>query len=324
MMRKILIINRLGIGDVVVTTPLAKLIKENNQAQVGFLVAAKAADLLVNHKYIDDVFAYSKKNKQKIISEIKEKGYTEAIIIDERFTSTLLAWKTNCKLLNTGLEMSLGANRLFKRKTRKVRAIEDFATYIKLVNPELTNYEITAILGNPDTERMDFLDKWLQEQKKISNKLVFIIPKSAALNKNWPIAYFSEINNFLNTKGITPVYIGSKADVEYIEQIEGQKTNVAGLFSLRELPTLAQQATFAISVCTGPMHIISTVKVPTIVLYGPSDPVRWAPASAIVMQSKLTCVPCERLDCIQKKGETCMDLLKPEQLKKIILEQGWL
>lgn len=324
MMRKILIINRLGIGDVVVTTPLAKLIKENNQAKVGFVVAAKSADLLVNHSYIDDVFAYSKKNKQKIISEIQQKGYNEAVIIDERFSSTLLAWKANCKLLNKGFEISLGANRLFQRKMRKVKAIEDFSTYIHLVNPELKEYEIAAILGNPDEGRKEYLEGWIKEQKKISEKLILIVPKSAALNKNWPTAYFSEINSFLNDKGIIPVYIGSKSDVEYIEAIKGSKTNAAGLFSLRELPTIAKHAAFAISVCTGPMHIISTAKVPTIVLYGPSDPVRWAPPNAIVLQNKLPCVPCERLDCTQKKGQTCMELITPEQVEEIMIAQGWI
>lgn len=324
MMRKILIINRLGIGDVVVTTPLAKLIKDNNQAKVGFLVAAKSADLLVNHDYIDDVFAYSKKNKKSIISEIRQKGYNEAIIIDERFTSTLLAWKAGCKLLNKGLEISLGANRLFKRKVRKVKAIEDFSTYIQLVNPALAEYEIVAVLGKPNENRKEYIEKWIEEQKQISNKLVLIIPKSAALNKNWPVTYFTEINCFLNEQGIIPVYIGSKSDADYIEEIKGKKTNAAGLFSLRELPTIAESAAFAISVCTGPMHIISAAKVPTIVLYGPSDPVRWAPVNAIVLQSKLPCVPCERLDCTQEKGKNCMDLITPNQVEKTIVEQGWL
>lgn len=323
-MRKILIINRLGIGDVVVTTPLAKLIKDNNQAKVGFVVAAKSADLLSNHSYIDDVFAYSKKDKKKIITEIRQKGYNEALIIDERFSSTLLAWQANCKLLNKGFEISLGANRLFQRKIRKIKAIEDYASYIQLVNPEVIEYEIAALLGNPNEDRKEYLEKWIEEQQKISAKLVLIVPKSAALNKNWPSTYFSEINDFLNNKGIIPVYIGSKGDAEYIEKIKGKKTNAAGIFSLRELPTLARQAAFAISVCTGPMHIISTAKVPTIVLYGPSDPVRWAPPNAIVLQSKLPCVPCERLDCTQEKGKTCMELIVPEQLKKIITDQGWI
>ncbi|MCE5286373.1 MAG: glycosyltransferase family 9 protein [Pelosinus sp.] len=321
-MRKILIINRLGIGDVVVATPLAKLIKEHNEAKVGFVVAAKSADLLVNHSFIDDVFAYSKKNKEKIIYEIRQKGYNEAIIMDERLTSTLLAWKANCKLLNIGLEISLGANRLFKRVNRKVRAIEDYASYIEMINPELNQYEITPILGSPDENREKYLTQWIETQKKITSKLVFIIPKSAALNKNWPLEYFSEINLFLNKKEVVPVYIGSKNDVEYIEKIKGKKINAAGVFSLRELPTLAQHAAFAISVCTGPMHIISTAKVPTIVLYGPSDPVRWAPPNAFVLHSKLPCVPCGRLDCTQGTGKTCMHLITPAQVENAIIKQN--
>ncbi|MDF2572348.1 MAG: glycosyl transferase family 9, partial [Sporomusa sp.] len=89
-MRKILVINRLGIGDVVLTTPLAQLIKENMPARVGFVVAAKAADLLVNHPYVDDVFAYKSKSAKELIQQIKKIGYEEALVVDERLTSTLL------------------------------------------------------------------------------------------------------------------------------------------------------------------------------------------------------------------------------------------
>lgn len=325
MAKKILIINRLGIGDVVVTTPLAKLIKEYNGAKVGFVVAAKSVDLLVNHPYIDDVFGYSKKTKKTMVEDIREKGYEEAIIVDDRFTSTLLAWKAKCKLLNKGFEISLGANRLFKRKLHKIRAIEDFASYIELLNPHAQNYEIKAALGNPDLARKKYLQEWLEKQKKQNNKLVLIIPKSAAVNKNWPVDYFSEINNFLNEAGVTPIYIGSNADKEYIETIAGDKVNAAGIFSLRELPTIAKEAAFAISVCTGPMHIISTAEVPTIVLYGPSDPLRWAPQNAIVVKSGLPCVPCQRLDCKLSEGETkCMELIHPDKIKQIIKAQDWL
>lgn len=323
-MRRILILNRLGIGDVVVTTPLAKLIKSNIEAKVGFVVADKSADLLINHDYIDDVFAYRKKNKHDVIAEIVEKRYNEAIIVDGRFSSTMMAMRAGCKLLNKGFEISLGANRLFKRKPHKIRAVEDFAAYIELVCPGLRDYEISAILGNPDAGRREYIENWLEEQKKTSKQLVLMIPKSAALNKNWPKEYFGQINCYLNEKGIIPVYIASKNDAAYIDTIAGEKLNAAGLFSLRELPTLAKQATFAVSVCTGPMHIMSTAGLPIIILYGPSDPVRWAPSNAIIVQSKLPCVPCERLDCTQKNGQTCMEGILPEEVIDVIEKQKWI
>ena len=49
-MQKILIINRLGIGDVVLTTPLAQILKKYiKNVKIGFLVAKKAEDILKNH-----------------------------------------------------------------------------------------------------------------------------------------------------------------------------------------------------------------------------------------------------------------------------------
>ena len=59
--------------------------------------------------------------------------------------------------------------------------------------------------------------------------------------------------------------------------------------------------------CTGPLHILSTVnKLPIIAIYGPSDPIRWAPKTAIVVQSQLPCVPCLNwAKCDKPIGQRC-------------------
>lgn len=317
-MRKILVFNRLGIGDVVVTTPLAQLIKENFEAKVGFVVAAKSADILKNHDYIDDVFPYTKRTKGEVIAQIKAKGYEEAIIVDERFSSSLLAWKAGAKLLNVGKEISIGIKRIFIRKQHELRASEDFGSYIKLLNPAIDYRGIVPRIGNMDEARRDYVNAWLKKILAMSSKLVLIVPRSAADNKNWPRESFAEVNRYLNQHGIVPVYIGAPADKEYIEQIGSSKYNAAGELSLRELPVIAQQAAFAISVCTGPLHIIGTANIPILAIYGQGEPKRWAPASAIVVQSKLPCVPCLRLDCSQPQGQTCMEEISPSRLIQIM------
>ena len=84
-MRKILIVNRLGIGDVVLTTPLAQIIKEKlKDVKIGFLVASKSIDILKNHPYIDEIFAYkNKQEKNQIINEIKEKNIQRQLLLME-------------------------------------------------------------------------------------------------------------------------------------------------------------------------------------------------------------------------------------------------
>ncbi|WP_196594379.1 glycosyltransferase family 9 protein [Pectinatus sottacetonis] len=324
-MQKILIINRLGIGDVVLTTPLAQLIKENIQdAVVGFLTADKAVDLLQNHKYIDDVFSYKHRQaKKNIIAGIKEKGYTDAIIVDGRLSSTLLAWKAGCHLLNKGYCISVNRHHFFPRKETATRAIEDFSLYASsLLNIDFAKDKLTPRIGACSSERQKQITAWIKKTRHITKKIVLIVPRTAADIKNWNIKELGKLNEYLNTQGIKPLYIGSPHDTKYIESICGDKINLAGKLSLRDIPEVAQYASWALSMCTGPLHILSTVaKLPIIALYGPSDPRRWAPKSALVIQSNLPCVPCLKWDkCPKPVGNRCMDNIKFTQVKDLLLK----
>ena len=318
-MRKILVINRLGIGDVVLTTPLAKLIKDNMDARIGYVVASKGADLLKQHPYIDDVFPYSKKAKKTILQDIKAKGYEEAIIVDERLSSTLLAWKAGCRLLNKGFEVTIGKKRLFQRPNHEIKAIEDFASYSRLLGIDPQRGELKAEVGAVDTVRAAFVSDWLAEIKKKTSKIILVVPKTAVTHKNWNTGELAKFNIYLNEKGIRPIYIGSNSDRPYIDAIAGEKINAAGEFGLRELPLLAKEAAFALAMCTGPLHIIATTAVPILAIYGPTDPGRWAPATAIPIQSSLSCVPCQRwADCPKPLGERCMDEIKFDRVREIM------
>lgn len=316
-MKKILIINRLGIGDVVLTTPLAKVLKEHLEVQIGFVVAEKAADILKNHPYIDDVFGYSRKKKPALLKEIRDKGYEEAILVDERFSSTVLAWKAGCRLLNKGFEISLGKKRLFKRKSRATHAIDDFASYAELLGIPSQHETLQAVVGMPDAERIAFVQDWLESIKVQTKELVLIVPRAAGDIKNWNPVELGKLNAYLNARGISPVYIGSKYDADYIESIAGKKINAAGIFSLRELPLLGKQAKFSLSMCTGPLHILGTVEnLPLLAIYGPSDPKRWAPKQAVVVQSKLDCVPCHLwTGCPKEAGQRCMDEIQFAEIR---------
>lgn len=322
-MRKFLIINRLGIGDVVLTTPLAQIIKENiSNCKIAFLVSNKSVDILKNHEYIDDIFSYKNKHEKKlIIEQIQLKGYNEAIIVDSRLSSTIIAWKSKCKLLNKGFCISINKKHFFERKNLAVKAIEDFATYAKiLLNISYNKNTLIPKIGNCDDGKEIIIANWIQKIKKQTKDIIIVVPRTAADIKNWNIIELGKFNKYLNSKNIKPIYIGSSNDIDYINNIAGEKINIAGKFALRDIPILGKYATFALSMCTGPLHILSTVeKLPIIALYGPSDPIRWAPKTAIVIQSKLSCVPCLNwAKCNKPIGQRCMDNIKFEQVQQII------
>lgn len=307
-MRKILIINRLGIGDVVLTTPLAQGIKELYDARVGIVVASKAPDIVTNHPYIDDVFPYKVPSKREMINRIREKGYEEALIVDGRFSSTLLALRSGCKPIHPGFEISVGGNhrRLFTGKQRAESAIQDYTAFLAYLDSSKPIPDLPPRVGEASESSRQKVADWFAAHQTIADKLILVIPKGLSENKNWEQEYYSEMTTALNHRGIIPVYLGSKQDREYVDAIAGEKINCAGTFSLRELPLLARKALVCISVCTGPMHVVATTGIPIIALYGPTLPERWAPASAHVLQSRRSCVPCQNITCSQVSFRACM------------------
>jgi heptosyltransferase-2 len=323
-MKKILIINRLGIGDVVLTTPLAQAIKEHFDTQIGFVVSPKAIDIIVNHPYIDHVFGYRQPSLDEMLKNIRSVGYEEAIIVDERFTSTLLARRAGCIPLNRGWEITIGVTRLFKRKQRALHATEDYLSYFRMLDGSTLLPTYRPMVGRVDEMGTRKVANWVEKVRLESSRVVLIFPIGLTPNKNWPLTYFSQLTAWLNQKSIVPIYLGSTNNEETIAAIEGEKYNAAGMFTLREVAELAKYADFCISVCTGPMHVAATAGIPIIALYGPTRPERWAPPSATVISADLPCVPCERIECCEHPKMACMENLTPDMVQHVIEGKGLL
>ena len=62
---KILVVRFSSIGDIVLTTPVVRVLKKQINAEVHFLTFSKYADLLLDNPYIDKVHTI-----EKIISEV--------------------------------------------------------------------------------------------------------------------------------------------------------------------------------------------------------------------------------------------------------------
>lgn len=323
-MKKVLLINRLGIGDVVVTTPLAQMLKEYYNAQVGMIVSPKAEDIIRNHPYIDDVYGYDKHALKELAADIRRRDYQEAVIVDERLTSTLLARKIGCRLVNYGFEISVGKGRWFIRKKRAYRAVADYGDYIRCFDPGLEVKDYAPVVGAVDAAGRTKVAAWLADNGFTGKKPVLIVPRGVANVKNWPVEYLAKLNYYLYQQGYPPVYLGAKGEYDYIESIQGPKINTAGAFTLREVAELARYAALSITPCTGTMHIIATTQTPLLALYGPSDPKRWAPPHAVVLKADLDCIPCEGLTCRNGVYRACMHAIKPEQVIQCIEEHHWL
>ena len=96
---------------------------------------------------------------------------------------------------------------------------------------------------------------------------------------------------------------GAKSDAPLAHQIarmtKAKPIIAAGRTSLMELAALIQRCQVFIVSDTAPLHIAAALGVPTVALFGSTDPARHAPPSSLlrVLRHALPCSPCYRPTC---------------------------
>ncbi len=102
--------------------------------------------------------------------------------------------------------------------------------------------------------------------------------------KQWPLAHFRELAAQLLARGVQIVLTGSAAarDQECVAALldlasPPQLVNAAGRLDFNQLVTLFKQAALYIGPDTSVSHLAAGCGVPTLAIFGPTNPMRWAP-----------------------------------------------
>ncbi len=121
--------------------------------------------------------------------------------------------------------------------------------------------------------------------------------------KQWPESRFRDAAHALVTdRDATIVFTGAAQDRPQIEMAKTglppeRVIDIAGRADLVTLAAVFQRVDLVITVDTGPMHLAHAVGTPIVAIFGPSDPVRYAPRGPLdrVVRIDLPCAPCNRI-----------------------------
>lgn len=148
-------------------------------------------------------------------------------------------------------------------------------------------------------------------------------------SKRWPIPYWAKlIDQLIREDGANVILTGAPSDLPLIESIQRrvheQPINLAGKTSLAQLAALLKRADLVITGDSGPMHIAAAVGTPLIAIHGPTDPAMSGPVSplATVLRSDIWCSPCYAAKGIPADCRffttQCMKNITPEQVLGVI------
>jgi len=102
---------------------------------------------------------------------------------------------------------------------------------------------------------------------------VVMHPFAATAEKTWPGERFIEVAGRLQSAGLEPMILAGPSD----NASAFSKFQVFRNAPLAEVKSLMSGAALFIGNDSGPAHVAAAFGIPVVVLFGPSDPVTWAP-----------------------------------------------
>ena len=164
--------------------------------------------------------------------------------------------------------------------------------------------------------------------------------------KQWTVVAWIEVGHYLNDLGLKLVLSGgpAQAEIDYVAAIQRQlpegTINLAGQVTLAQLAKIIAQAKLYIGPDTGITHLAAATGVPVIALFGPTNPVKWAPFpyayhadvnpfnkkgdqhvnNIYLVQGVGDCVPCDLEGCDrhQQSRSQCLDTLSSNSIKELV------
>ena len=164
--------------------------------------------------------------------------------------------------------------------------------------------------------------------------------------KRWTLTGWQQLIHYLTQSGLRVILTGghSQAEQGYIYQVlltqPDRVINVAGKLSLAEVAQLIKASQIYIGPDTAVTHLAAATGVPTIALYGPSNPLKWAPwpygyaaeptpfqhrgtqrvGNVWLIQGIGDCVPCHQEGCYHHKqsNSRCLEELTAEVVIQVV------
>lgn len=332
--QRILIVRTDRIGDVVLSTPAIRAVRDAYpNAYIAMAVAPYAKEIVEGNPFLDEVIVFDKGGREKGLrgtlrfsSRLKEKKFDAAFILHPTNRVHLVTYLA-------GIPKRIGYDRkLGFLLTDRIEHRKQFGEKHELEY----NLDLLEAMGIEATDKAPFIaikpeaELWADELFKKesilkSDKLLAIHPGASCPSKIWPRERFAEVADALALKyGFKVLLIAGPRDSavaqEVLAGLRCPVVNLAGKTSVAHLASVLKRCALFISNDSGPVHIASAVGVPVISIFGRSQkglgPLRWGPVGkdGYVLHKPMGCIECLahncRKDFLCLKAITVSDVLK--------------
>ncbi|MGK4199441.1 glycosyltransferase family 9 protein [Fusobacterium sp. HC1336] len=320
---RILIIHTAFIGDIVLSTPLIKKLRDTYpKAEITYLTTPVGASILRNNPHLNHIIEYDKRGEHKgikgfwaIAKKLKMEAYNLVITPHRYLRSTFLTFLTGAPI-RRGYD-SAAASFLYNERVHYDKSKHEVEKLLSFVpKDEGKRYEIEIFPTELEVEKVD---KLLEKRRE---KVVVVAPGSKWFTKKWPLEYFNRVIKELEKReDTTVVVVGGKEEMFFNMPLANTTIDLRGKTTLLELAEVIRRADIVLTNDSSPIHIASAFpNVRILALFGPTVEkfgfFPWSKNSEVFQVEGLECRPCSIHggDSCPKKHFKCMLDIKPEMV----------
>ena len=328
--KKILVIASQRIGDVLLTTPVLRSIRHAYpDARIDIVVFRGTEGCIAANRDIDNIIAVQQgapfREQVKTVCKLFRRYdlAISALAGDRPIFYSWIAGKSSMGLVEAGYK------NVWKRLLLdRYELFDNYETHTVTMNLSLLKHlgirqisEVTTSWTKRDEGEVRQLLPFDIENQPYA--VIHVYPMFSY--KMWNLEGWINLISWLNkSKGLKLVLTGNKSseELEYISALRQSLPNdsitVAGKLNLSGVAYLLSKASVYVGLDTAVTHMAAAMNIPTIALYGPTNPVKWGPMpnnlfstgrspykrkgsqrvkNVFLLQGQGECVPCHEEGC---------------------------
>ena len=351
--KNILIVNPFGIGDVLFSTPLIKVIKNNfSESKLYYISNKRTYEVLKSCPDLEGVFIFEKQKYRDLWKESKTRCIKQFLeffneIKDKKIDIVFdlsMGHQYSFFFMLLGVPERIGFNYRKRGRflTRKMKfsgfndkpIAEYYLDLARLLNLRIEK-PTTKIW--PDKGSVNYINEFFKIFPKSKDLLIGVMPgggvsfgaKKIAF-KRWDPENFAELNDRLikdlNGEVILIWAPGEERLVKEITFLMKNKPKIAPHTTLNQMAALMKKCDLVITNDSGPLHVARAAGAKTISIFGPSDERVYGPyppgKDHLVVTKDINCRPCYKKfrlpDC---QNRACLRELYAKSVFTVVANQ---
>lgn len=335
--KKILIIRTDRIGDVLLSTPAIKAVRENfPQSHISVMVRPYARDIVLGNPYIDEVIIYDKYGAQrrlwstfKFAWALRRKKIDLALILHPTNRAHLLTFLA-------GINRRVGFNRKMgflltdkiehtkqQGQRHELEYTLDVIRYLGILPPDHNSCGNGLFMPIRKDSEM-YIEEFLSGQGyRAGEKMIAIHPGASCPSKIWPAQRFAQVaDSLVEEFGAKAVIVAGPDDLDIARNMIGLMRHACidaiGKTTVSQLASLLRRSCLFVSNDSGPVHIAVALGVPVVAIFGRCQPglsfQRWGPTgkNSAILHKEVGCKPCLAHNC--QRDFACLKAISAEEV----------